>query len=252
MTDRLRQIAIIVTVLVTLAVNFLAVALPLNGLNTGAISDQFKVYFVPAGYVFSIWGIIYIGLIAYAIFQALTSQRENPRLRAAGWWMAASGIANSAWLFAWHYEQFVWTLLIMLALLVTLIGAYLNLGIGKTVVAQTERWMVHIPVSSYLGWITVATAANATDLLDFLHWSGFGVAPKVWAVILIGVVFLISAAMSFTRRDIAYSAVLVWALIGVGVHNASIRLVAFPAYAAAAAIVLVLAWLVSKPWLARR
>ena len=84
MKDTIRQILVVLSVLATIIVNFLAVSLPLNGLNTGEISDRFKVYFVPAGYVFSIWGLIYIGLIAYAVYQALPSQRENPRLRKTG------------------------------------------------------------------------------------------------------------------------------------------------------------------------
>ena len=82
MKDITRQISVIVSILVTLIINGLADALPLNGQNTGQISDRFNVYFVPAGYVFSIWGLIYIGLIAFAIYQALPSQRANPRLQA--------------------------------------------------------------------------------------------------------------------------------------------------------------------------
>src|SRR5512147_1061969 len=107
MKDTLRQITVIVTIIGTLIVNGLANALPLNGQNTGQISDRFQVYFVPAGYVFSIWGLIYIGLIAYAVFQALPSQKTNPRLEATGWWVALGGLANMAWIFLWHYEQFV-------------------------------------------------------------------------------------------------------------------------------------------------
>ena len=84
MKDTLRQIAVILTIIATIVINVLANALPINGLNTGEISDRFQVYFVPAGYVFSIWGLIYLGLIAFAIFQALPSQRQNPRLRASG------------------------------------------------------------------------------------------------------------------------------------------------------------------------
>src|SRR4030042_4643055 len=94
----LRQISVIVTILGTIVVNGLANALPINGQNTGEISDRFKVYFVPAGYVFSIWGLIYLGLIVFAIFQALPSQRENPRLRSTSWWVSLSGLANIAWI----------------------------------------------------------------------------------------------------------------------------------------------------------
>src|SRR5512136_413233 len=143
MKNTLRQIAVIVTVIATITINVLANALPLNGLNTGQLSDRFQVYFVPAGYVFSIWGLIYLGLVAYAVFQALPAQKTNPRLQASGWWVALGGLANSAWIFLWHFEQFVWTLAAMLILLVSLIVVYLRLGIGRTQVPPAERWSVH-------------------------------------------------------------------------------------------------------------
>src|SRR4030065_2376230 len=134
MKDILRQISVALTILATIVVNVLANALPINGQNTGAISDRFQVYFVPAGYVFAIWGVIYIGLIAFAIFQALPGQRENPRLRATGWWIALGGLANSAWIFLWHYQLFPLTVIAMLVLLAALIITYLRLGIGRTTV----------------------------------------------------------------------------------------------------------------------
>lgn len=92
----------LIGVIVALTVNGLANALPLNGKLTGQISDSFAVYFVPAGYVFAIWGIIYIGLLAFGIYQALPSQRTNPRLRSLGYWFALSCLANSVWIFFWQ------------------------------------------------------------------------------------------------------------------------------------------------------
>ena len=178
MKDIVRQITVVLTILITLFVNGLANALPLNGMNTGQISDQFKVYFVPAGYVFSIWGLIYLGLIAFAIFQALGSQRENPRLRATGWWISLGGVANSAWIFFWHYQLFPLTLVAMLVLLSTLIITYLRLGVARSQVTPAEKWTTHLTFSIYLGWITVATVANVTDVLDYLKWDRFGIAPE--------------------------------------------------------------------------
>src|SRR5512147_3227802 len=96
--DRIRQYANLLSVLLALTINILATTLPLNGQNTGEISDRFRVYFVPAGYVFSIWGIIYIGWIAFTIFQFLPSQKENPRLRWLGYLFAISNVLNAAWL----------------------------------------------------------------------------------------------------------------------------------------------------------
>jgi hypothetical protein len=212
-------------VVATIIINILANALPLNGLDTGEISDRFQVYFVPAGYVFSIWGLIYLGLIAYAIYQALPSQRENPRLRQIGYLFIASGLANILWLFLWHYEQFVLTIFAMLALLGLLIAIYQRLGTGKTSVSQAEAWTVRLPFSIYLGWITVATVANATALLDYLNWDGFGVAAEIWMVIMLGAVLAIAALVSLRRRDVAYNLVILWALAGIAVKHASVPLV---------------------------
>ena len=106
MKNTVRQIAVIIVVLVTIIINILADALPINGLNTGKISDNFHVLFVPAGYVFAIWGLIYIGLLTYAAYQALPAQKDNPRMQATGWWVVLGGLANSMWIFLWHYELF--------------------------------------------------------------------------------------------------------------------------------------------------
>jgi hypothetical protein len=230
MKDILRQFAVIATVLGTLVVNSLANILPLNGRNTGQISDSFHVYFVPAGYVFSIWGVIYIGLIAYAVFHSLPSQRENPRMRATGWWMALSGVANSAWIFLWHYLQFPLTLVAMLVLLTALIITYLRLGIGRTQVPAAERWAARLPLSIYLGWITVATVANVTALLDYLKWDGFGLPPELWMGIVLAAVLAIAALVIFTRRDLAYTLVILWALIGISVKQAAVPAVAVPTW----------------------
>lgn len=249
MKDTLRQISVILTVLATITVNALANALPINGQNTGEISNRFQVYFVPAGYVFSIWGLIYLGLIAFAVFQALPSQRENPRLRATGWWISLGGLANIAWIFLWHYEQFPLTLLAMFVLLATLIITYLRMGIGKVKVPAGERWAAHLPISIYLGWITVATVANITDVLDYLKWDGFGISPETWMVIVLAAVLLITVLMNFTRRDIAYAAVILWALAGISVRHAGVSAVTIPTWITfgLVALTLIAAYFIRRP-----
>lgn len=230
MKDNLRQISVILSILATIVVNTLANALPINGQNTGEISDRFQVYFVPAGYVFSIWGVIYLGLIAFAIYQALPSQRENPRLRATGWWIALGGLANIAWIFLWHYEQFPLTIIAMLVLLGSLIVTYLGLGISRSTVSEAEKWTVRVPFSIYLGWITVATVANVTSLLDYLKWDGFGIAPEIWMGIVLAAVLVIAVLMNFTRRDTAYALVILWALAGISIKHADVPAVAVPTW----------------------
>jgi hypothetical protein len=238
--DLLRQVMVVIATIATLVVNYLANSLPLNGQTTASISDRFQVYFVPAGYVFAIWGVIYLGLLAYTVFQALPAQRENPALRRTGWLYVLSAVLNSAWLFAWHYNLFPLSLLLMVGLLVTLIAIYLLLGIGRAEVPAAERWLLHLPFSIYLGWITVATIANATDVLYDLGWDGWGIGGETRAVILLAGATLIAAAVLLTRRDIAYAAVIVWAFAGIAVKQSGSPMVATAA-GIAAVLVAVLA-----------
>jgi hypothetical protein len=241
-SDRLRQLITLIGVVATIVVNTLATALPLNGQQTGEISDQFAIYFVPAGYVFSIWGLIYLGLIAFAVFQALPGQRENPRLRSIGGLFAVSNLANIAWIFLWHYEVFALTLPVMFILLGSLIGIYLRLNGGKAPVSVAERWAVRLPFSIYLGWITVATIANASQLLFFLKWDGFGIAPAVWTVVMLAAAVIVAGLMALTRRDVAYLGVLVWALIGIALKHAATPVVSISAWVATALVGLLVIW----------
>jgi hypothetical protein len=230
--DTVRQIANTLSVVLALTINILASALPLNGQNTGEISDRFQVFFVPAGYVFAIWLIIYIGWIAFAIYQFLPAQKENPRLQKLGYWFALSGVFNAAWLFCWHYNQFGLSVLVMLALLGTLIASYLKLDVGSTPVSSGEKWAVDVPFSVYLGWVSVATVANITSWLYSINWNGFGIAPQVWAVIMLVVASLVGLGMALTRRDAGYLFVFVWAFAGIAVKQAAEPLVANSAWAA--------------------
>jgi len=148
--DNLRQTANLLSVLLALIVNILATALPLNNQTTGQISDRFKVFFVPAGYVFAIWGIIYIGWIAFSVYQFLPAQKESPRLRGLGYLFALTGVFNAAWLFCWQYNHFTLSVIVMLILLGLLIASYLKLNIGRTSTSSAEKWCVDIPFSVIL------------------------------------------------------------------------------------------------------
>ena len=232
----LRQIVNVLALIATLIVNTLANALPLNNISTGDISDMFEVYFVPAGYVFSIWGVIYLALTAFIVYQALPAQRENPNLQRIGYWFLLSCLANMAWLFTWHYLRFPLSMVVMLILLATLIVIYLKLNIGRTKFSGAEKWCVQIPFSIYLGWITVATIANATSLLDHLGWNGWGITPEIWTVIMLLVATVVAWLMAILRRDVAYLLVLVWAFAGIAVKHVGTPLVANSAWAATALV----------------
>lgn len=230
--DTVRQVLILLSVMATIFVNGLASSLPLNGKTTGEISDSFDVFFVPAGYVFSIWGLIYVGLIAYAVYQLLPAQADNPALRSIGPIFILSSLANMAWIFLWHYEVFSLTVVAMLTLLACLIVIYLRLDIGRAQVSSGMRWFVHLPFSIYLGWITVATIANVTTLLAYWDWSGWGISPEAWTVIMLTIATAVGGLVSFTRSDIAYAAVLIWAFAGIGVKQSDTSVVAAAAWVA--------------------
>jgi len=241
MKDTIRQWVNLLALGATVVANGLANALPLNGQTTGEISDRFQVYFVPAGYVFSIWGLIYLGLGAFAVYQALPAQRENPRLQRVGYLFALSCLANVAWLFLWHYEQFALTVVAMLVLLLSLIAIYLRLEIGRVRVPAIEEWLVRVPFRIYLGWVTVATIANVTSFLDYVNWSGWGIQPEVWAVIMLVAGAVIAAVVGLTRGDAAYMLVIVWAFVGIAVKHAATPLVAKAAWVMTVVVVLMLA-----------
>jgi hypothetical protein len=240
-----RQIVNVVVTVAVIIVNILANALPLNGLDTGEISDRFDIYFVPAGYVFSIWGLIYLGLIAFTIFQALPAQRDSAFLDHIGYLYAFSGAANIVWLFLWHYEVFTLTLLAMLAILGSLTAIYVRLKVGREKVSAQERWLVHVPFSVYLGWISVATVANTTQLLYYLNWGGWGIAPEVWAAVMLVVAAAIALTGNLARGDVAYNLVFVWAYVGIAVKHADTPTVSWTAWILAAVIAVML--IVRKP-----
>ncbi len=233
-------IANLVAVLLTIGLNSLANALPLNGQTTGDISDRIPVFFVPAGYVFAIWGLIYTLLIAFAIYQVRPSQWDNPRLQKIGPYFLLSCVANVAWLFLWHYEVFPLTLVAMVGLLLSLIAIYLRLEIGRARVPAGERWFVHLPFSVYVGWITVATIANVTSLLYVVEWSGWGIAPEIWAVIMLVVGGIVATAMSLRHADVAYLLVIIWAFIGIAVKQAATPVVATTAWVLSALVGVIL------------
>ena len=230
--DYLRQFAVIVITLVTISVNGLANALPLNGIETGDISDKYATLFTPAGYVFAIWGVIYLGLLAYMVYQALPSQRTNARLRAVGWWYVLGNLANTIWIFAWHWEQFLPSLALIVVLLVSLIMVYLRLAPARQVpglVSRGEWWTSHLPLSIYLGWVSVATVANAAVYLTSIGFEGGLLSPAVWTVLLLLVATALGLFFLRGWRDVAYVGVLVWAFAGIAVNQSDVMLVSWTA-----------------------
>ncbi len=216
MNKKLKQAITIAASLATITVNALAVILPFNNISTAAVSDSFKTYFVPAGYVFSIWGVIYILWMVYSIGYGKFAKDKDSYIDELFPLYLFSCLLNSVWIVLWHYGYFLTTVVVMIALLVTLIMIYQILGKNKPK-TLSEKLIVHTPFSVYLAWICVATIANISDVLWLLNWSAFGIEATIWATIMIAVAGLLATIIVFIRKDIAFAAVVVWALTGIAV-----------------------------------
>ena len=189
----------------------------LGGKNTAEISDANPTLITPAGYVFSIWGIIYVLLGIFVIFQALPREKEKEYHGKIGWLFILSSAFNIIWLFLWQFEYLVFSVILMFLLLASLISIYLRLDIGKSDVGIREKLTIHLPFSTYLGWITIASIANVSVTLVSLEWDGFGISFETWATLIVIIALLIAILVLITRKDIAYGLVIIWAFVGISV-----------------------------------
>jgi hypothetical protein len=234
------QIVNIVSFVVVVVMNALSNALPINGRTPGEISDALPSFFTPASFTFSIWSVIYLFLLGFTIYQALPSQRERPFLGQIGWLFAGTTVLNVFWLLAWHYGFYAVSVLFMVSLLVTLIAIYLRLGIGQRNANLTtaDKLLYQTTFSLYLGWITVATIANIASVLGYLGWNGFGIDGQIWSAIMMMIAVLVAGVLLFNRRNLAYAAVLVWALFGIRAAFPDVAVIATTAVIAAGLIII--------------
>jgi hypothetical protein len=212
-------IANLIGFVIVVVVNALATTIPLGGMNTGQLSDLYPNVFVPAGLTFSIWGIIYILLGIYVVYSLVFSSRKyepgNGFMEKVGILFVITCVANAGWIFSWQYRVLPLSLVCMVVLLVVLILIYNRLNVGRSSAGGSEKYMVHLPISIYLGWISIATIANVTALLVYYKWNRFGIEEQVWAIIMIAVGILLGLLFLFYRKDIFYTLVIDWAVLGI-------------------------------------
>jgi len=189
----------------------------LGGKNTAEISNTNLTLITPAGYVFSIWGIIYVLLGIFVIFQALPREKEKEYHGKIGWLFVLSSVFNIVWLFLWQFEYLTFSVILMFMLLASLISIYLRLDIGKSKVELREKLTVHVPFSTYLGWITIASIANVSVALVSVEWDGFGIILETWATLIVIIALLITILVLVIRKDVAYGLVIIWAFVGIAV-----------------------------------
>ena len=251
------KILVAVTYLIMIAANGAANALPLNGRRTGEVSDSYPNLFTPAGVTFSIWGVIYLLLGAHVLYQ-LGLFRDRPDtaadtalLNRVGVLFSLSSLANTAWIFAWHYDLIPLSA-VLLVVILTLLGLIVT-TLRRANLTGRQRWLVGVPFSVYFGWSTVAVVANITVLLVYWKWDGFGIADSTWAVVIILVAMVIGTVTMVRNRDVAYGLVLIWAFVGILIRQISADGLAgkYPAIIAAV-VASLLIYLVSEVWILRR
>lgn len=251
---RLWMVASLVALVGMIGVNGLANALPLNGLTTGAISDSYPILFVPAGYVFSIWGLIYLALIAFAVTQAVSPAAEAV-VGPVRPWFVLSCLANGAWIFAWHYLQLGLSVVLMLTLLGSLIAIYRRMHQAPTTLRPIVRWSLFAPISLYLGWICVATIPNIAALLVKLGWSGQPLSGASWAALMMVAASAIVLATALRFGDPIPPLVVVWALVGIMVKVPDERAMRLVGGMMVLGLLAGVGWIVTRrrlPWRAAR
>jgi benzodiazapine receptor len=237
----------IVAFIVVITVNAMANGIPLNGQNTGEISAKYPSLFTPAGFTFSIWGLIYLSLAAFVIYQALPAQRNSSLIAKISPLFMASCAANAAWIFVWHYDLLWLSLLLMAAMLISLIQIYRTLAAAGPAGSKSEWLFLRLPFSLYTGWITVATIANISCVQFAMGWDDLGLSALDWTLLKLAIAGAIGATVILRKGDIAYVLVIAWAAFGI-----ASRQVGTPEVVGAAATLSVLAVLLAVAEVVRR
>ncbi|MDC6387601.1 tryptophan-rich sensory protein [Maribacter sp. PR1] len=233
----------LISVIGVIAVNYSAQIFSFNNTTIGEVSQRYDNLFTPASYAFAIWGLIFLGLLAFSIFQvrrAFYSDKESPFIEQTGFWFALANILNGCWVFAFLYDSVGFSVLIMFGILLSLIKVILN--------TNMERWDAPIatiafiwwPICLYSGWITVATVANVSAYLSKVNWEGGPFSEITWTLIMIAIAVLINLLMIWKRNMREFSAVGIWALVAIFVrHQDTYSTIAYTAMAGALILTIV-------------
>ncbi len=206
----------VVALISTIIINYLSNTGIFNGQTMSSISARYENLFTPAGYAFSIWGLIYLGLLVFFFVERKDKNNLVPRM---SWWFIASCIANISWILAWLFDYTGLSVLIMAILLICLLQIILRLGVGDEPVSMKKRIFTWWPFSIYAGWVSVALIANVAAWLTKINWDGFGLSDTTWVVIMICIAGAINLLITWKKNIPAYALTGCWALVAIAVSN---------------------------------
>lgn len=232
----------LLSVILMIIVSYYSQAIRLNNNTIGGVSDHYQNLFTPAGYAFSIWGVIYLALLVYCSFQLHRAfgDGETDFIEQTGPWFIIANVANAAWVVAWLFENTLLSVILMF----TILGSLIML-IRRT---NMERWDAPFkiiaftwwPICFYAGWITVATIANVAAHLTNINWRGWVLNETQWTVIMLLVAVLINFLIVYRRNMREFALVGIWALVAIYVRHADGNLTV--GYTALAGAVLIFAY----------
>ena len=243
---KILAIANTIALMITIAINYLSNTGMITGNTMKTISDRYQNYFTPAGYAFSIWGLIYLGLAGFIYYCWSTiNEKTNHVITNIGWWFVVSCIANAIWVVVWLSDQIEVSVSVMLLLFISLLIINKNVATRQGAYPHTKTLLlVKWPFAIYFGWVSVALIANVAALLTKLNWSGWGITGITWAVIMLCIAGLVNLLVIYTRKLYAFGLVGAWAVVAIAVANkgtVGTENVVYTCYAVAACLIIFIA-----------
>lgn len=214
------------SVVLVIAVNYISQAIRINETTIGEVSNKYFNLFTPASYAFAIWGLIFLALIAYGIYQirvAFSKDKPSDFIIKTGYWFIITNLLNCAWVFAFAYDYTGISVIIMVGILFSLLQIIRNTNMDRGSVSRSTIIFGWLPIGIYSGWIAVATIANVAAYLSKLNWDGAFFSEQQWTVIMMAIATLINIFMVWKRNMREFAFVGIWALFAIYVrHNGSI------------------------------
>jgi hypothetical protein len=215
------QVLNLISVLVAIYVAYYVNA-KMDGSSMKDISDKYDNLLTPAGYAFGIWGLIYLSLIAFSIFQLLDVFKKDINTEFVdkiGGWFIVANLASAAWVISFTNDQIGISMVIMCIIFLSLLKIVINLNMEKWDAPFSIIALIWWPFSLYFGWITVALVANASAYLTYLGWSGSPLTPALWAYIILLIATVIFILMIWKRNMREYATVGIWGIVAIGINN---------------------------------
>ncbi len=221
------QVANGIAIVATIFINYLSNTGIFNGNTMKTVSDKYHNYFTPASYAFSIWGLIYLGLLGFVFYTGSSIFKKNTNkvnsdddvVLKIGWWFVISCAGNSLWVVAWLYGYIGISVILMIIVLFSLLKIIVNTRMELDFHPLKKYLFIFWPFAIYAGWISVALIADIAAWLTKINWDGFGISQITWTIIVIVIAGLINIFMIWKRNLREFGIVGVWALVAIAVAN---------------------------------